>query len=79
MKIKLVKINRHKWFPFINKEVILSITPDLPIKNDFVISGTTRKGEKIESNISVQEQSYIQPMCNNWEIIIKDGKADISL
>lgn len=71
MKITLVKIKRHWWFPFMNKEVILRITPNLPIKSSFVINGFTKDNEKTEICVETREESYTQSLCNNWEVEIK--------
>jgi hypothetical protein len=72
----MIKIRRHKWFPFIVKEVILQITPDSPLKSEVVISGKTEKGESIKSLVETEEESYEQPLCNNWSLHINKGKVN---
>ena len=70
----MIKIKRHKWFPFMCKEVILSVTPDLPLKHTVKIKGKTEKGEKVVCSVETKEESYIQSLCNNWSLEIKNGK-----
>ena len=74
MNIKLEKIKRHWWCPLITKEVILKITPDKPMENEpMVISGETKDNEEIQLIVTAKEKSYIQPMCKDWDIEIKNG------
>lgn len=72
MKIELYKIVRHKWFPFITKEVLFKITPDKPIEDEIIVVGE----DDVELLVETKTKSYIRPMCVSWEMTIKDGRED---